>query len=66
MGKVNFIAFDQESGRPTASIVGRPADLADFLAIWLQNAETGVSLARRFGIDVERWSGRDDADGTDD
>ena len=66
MGKANFIAFDQETGRPTASIVGRPADLADFLAIWLQNAGTGVSLEQRFGIDVERWSGRDDADGTDD
>jgi hypothetical protein len=65
VGKVNFIAFDQESGRPTASIVGRPADVADFLAIWLQNAETGISLAQRLGVEFEGWAGRDgrDADG---
>lgn len=63
MGKINFIAFDRENGRPTASVVGRPADVADFLAIWLQNAETGVSLAQRLGVDFERWSGRSDEDG---
>ncbi len=65
MGKVSFIAFDQEGGRPTASVVGRPADVADFLGIWLQNAETGVSLAQRLGLDFEAWSGHADggADG---
>ena len=64
MGKINFIAFDQESGRPTASVGGRPADVADFLGIWLQNAETGISLAQRLGVDFERWSGGGrDADG---
>ncbi len=62
MGKVNFIAFDQESGRPTASIVGRPADVADFLAIWMQNAETGVTLAQRLGVEFDGWSGHADGD----
>ncbi len=63
MGDVNFIAFDPEKGGPVASVVGSPADVADFLAIWLQNAEAGVSLAQRLGVDFERRPGRLDTDG---
>jgi hypothetical protein len=54
MGEVNFVAFDAEAGKPTASISGSPVDVADFLAIWMKNNEEGVSLARQLGIDFER------------
>ena len=37
MGEVNFVAFDSEKGRPTASISGSPVDVADFIAIWMRN-----------------------------
>lgn len=63
MGEVDFIACDPERGAPVASVVGSPADVADFLAIWLQNTEAGVSPAQRLGIDVERRPVRHDTDG---
>lgn len=55
MGDVHFIAYDQATGEAVASIVGSPADVADFLAIWLHNAERGVTLAQRLGVDFQRW-----------
>jgi hypothetical protein len=63
VGEVNFVAFDAESGRPTASISGSPVDVADFLAIWMKNNEEGVSLARQLGIEFGRPFG--DPDGAD-
>lgn len=46
MGEVNFVAFDSESGRPTASISGSPVDVADLIAIWMKHDKEGISLAR--------------------
>jgi hypothetical protein len=37
MGEVSFVAFDSESGRPTASISGSPEDVADFIAMWMKD-----------------------------
>ena len=54
MGEVNFVAFDSESGRPTASISGSPVDVADFLSIWMKNNKEGISLARQLGVDSLR------------
>jgi len=54
MGEVNFVAFDSESGRPTASISGSPVDVADFIAIWMKNDKEGISLARQLGVDSLR------------
>ena len=54
MGEVNFVAFDSESGRPTASISGSPVDVADFIAIWMKNDKEGISLARQLGVDFLR------------
>lgn len=54
MGEVNFVAFDSESGRPTASISGSPVDVADFIAIWMKNDNEGISLARQLGVDFVR------------
>jgi hypothetical protein len=51
MGEVNFVAFDAEAGRPTASISGSPADVADFISIWMKNNEDGLSLAKQLGVD---------------
>jgi hypothetical protein len=63
MGEVNFVAFDGETGRPTASISGSPVDVADFLAVWMKNNEEGVSLARQLGVDFLRpSSGTGEAD----
>ena len=57
MGEVNFVAFDSEKGRPTASISGSPVDVADFIAIWMKNNNDGISLARQLGVDFQRSSG---------
>ena len=54
MGEVDFVAFDSESGRPTASISGSPVDVADFIAIWMKNDKKGISLARQLGVDSLR------------
>jgi len=54
VGEVNFVAFDSESGRPTASISGSPVDVADFIAIWMKNDKEGISLARQLGVDSLR------------
>jgi hypothetical protein len=54
VGEVNFVAFDSESGRPTASISGSPVDVADFIAIWMKNDKEGISLARHLGVDSLR------------
>jgi hypothetical protein len=54
MGEVDFVAFDSESGRPTASISGSPVDVADFIAIWMKNDKEGISLARQLGVDSLR------------
>lgn len=54
MGEVNFVAFDSESGRPTASISGSPVVVADFIAIWMKNDKEGISLARQLGVDSLR------------
>jgi len=51
MGEVNFVAFDAEAGRPTASISGTPADVADFISIWMKNNEDGISLSKQLGVD---------------
>jgi len=58
MGEVNFVAFDSESGRPTACISGSPVDVADFLAIWMKNSNEGISLARQLGVEL-RPPGKD-------
>jgi hypothetical protein len=58
MGEVNFVAFDSESGRPTASISGSPVDVADFIAIWMKHDKEGISLARQLGVDFQ-WSSGD-------
>jgi len=58
MGEVNFVAFDSESGRPTASISGSPVDVADFIAIWMKNNSDGISLASQLGVDF-RTTGKD-------
>jgi hypothetical protein len=62
MGDVSFVAFDGETGRPTASISGSPVDVADFIAIWMKNSDEGISLARQLGIDfrVAHGAGEDD------
>jgi hypothetical protein len=57
MGEVNYVAFDSESGRPTASISGSPVNVADFIAIWMKNDKGGISLARQLGVDFQRSSG---------
>ena len=57
MGEVNFVAFDSEKGRSTASISGSPVDVADFIAIWMKNNNDGISLANQLGVDFERSSG---------
>jgi hypothetical protein len=57
MGEVNFVAFDSESGRPTASISGSPVDVAGFIAIWMKNDKEGISLARQLGVEFQRSSG---------
>ena len=54
MGEVDFVAFDSESGRPTASISGSPVDVADFIAIRMKNDKEGISLARQMGVDSLR------------
>jgi hypothetical protein len=54
MGEVDFVAFDSESGRPTASISGSPVDVADFIAIWMKNDKEGISLAKQLGVDSLR------------
>jgi hypothetical protein len=51
MGEVNFVAFDAKEGRPTASISGAPADVADFISIWMKNNEDGISLSKQLGVD---------------
>jgi hypothetical protein len=67
MGEVNFVAFDSETGRPTASISGSPVDVADFISIWMKNNEEGVSLARQLGVDFGRpFAGTDDGGEEDD
>jgi len=50
MGEVNFLAFDSETGKPTASITGSPVDVADFLSIWMKNNKDGISLANQLGV----------------
>ena len=50
MGKINVVTFDPDTGRPTASVSGRPVDVADFLAIWEKNSMEGLSLARQLGV----------------
>ena len=62
MGEVNFVAFDGETGRPTASISGSPVDVADFIAIWMKNNEDGVSLTRQLGVDCGRSASGADED----
>jgi len=62
MGEVNFVAFDSESGRPTASISGSPVDVADFIAIWMKNDKEGISLARQLGVDFSRPGAGPDGD----
>jgi hypothetical protein len=57
LGAVNFVAFDSESGRPTAFISGSPVDVADFIAIWMKNDKEGISFAREVGVDFQRASG---------
>ena len=54
MGKVNVVTFDPETGSPTASVSGRPVDVADFLAIWEKNSAEGLSLARQLGIQLRK------------
>jgi len=54
MGEVNFVAFDAEKGAPTASISGSPADVADFISIWMKNNDEGISLSKQLGVDFLR------------
>ena len=58
MGEVNFLAFDSESGKPSASISGSPVDVADFLSIWMKNNNEGISLANQLGVHF-RGAGED-------
>jgi len=53
MGDVQFVMFDSEKGQPTGSVSGAPADVADFLAIWMKNNTDGISLARQLGVTIE-------------
>lgn len=64
MGNVNFMCFDAEAGKAgkvvaTASIQGRPADVADFLAIWMKNRQDGISLARQLGLEFHAPEGEE-------
>ena len=52
MGDVTFLMFNAETGKPQGTVSGAPADVADFLAIWVKNTEEGLPLERRLGIDV--------------
>lgn len=52
MGDVQFVMFDSAKGQPTGSVSGAPADVADFLAIWMKNSNEGISLARQLGVDL--------------
>lgn len=58
LGEVNFLAFDSENGRPTASISGSLVDVADFLSIWMKANKDGISLANQLGVHF-RTSGTD-------
>ena len=62
MGEVCFVTFDAESGRPSASVLGRPVDVADFLAVWTQNSKNGVSLAKQLGVEFVPQPEDDDED----
>jgi hypothetical protein len=50
MGKVGVVTIDPETGRPTASVSGRPVDVAGFLAIWERSSAEDLLLARQQGV----------------
>ena len=52
MGDVVFLMINSETGKPQGTVTGAPADVADFLAIWVKNTEEGLSLERRLGVEV--------------
>ena len=53
MGDVTFLMFNTETGTPQGTVSGAPADVADFLAIWVKNTEEGISLERRLGVELK-------------
>lgn len=56
MGEVQFVMFDSDAGKPTGSVSGAPNDVADFLAIWMKNTESGISLAKQLGVKLNPLS----------
>ena len=56
MGDVTFLMFNTETGKPQGTVSGAPADVADFLAIWVKNTEDGISLEKRLGVQLRRPS----------
>jgi len=53
MGDVVFLMMSSETGKPQGTVTGAPADVADFLAIWVKNTEEGISLERRLGVELK-------------
>lgn len=51
MGEVTFLMFNSETGQPQGTVSGSPADVADFLSIWVKNTNDGLDLARCLGVD---------------
>ena len=54
MGDVTFLMFNNETGKPQGTVSGAPADVADFLAIWVKNNEEGLPLERQLGVEMKR------------
>lgn len=50
MGEVTFVTYSAKTGAPSACVMGSPADVADFLAIWQKNQEGGLDLAQQLGV----------------
>jgi hypothetical protein len=53
MGDVTFLMFNTATGAAQGTVSGAPADVADFLAIWVKNTEEGLSLERQLGVEVK-------------
>ena len=51
MGDVTFLMMNSETGQPQGTVSGAPADVADFLAIWVKNTDEGISLEKRLGVE---------------
>lgn len=63
MGDVTFLMFNTETGTAQGTVSGSPADVANFLSIWVKNTEGGISLADQLGVDLDDTKGKDKGKG---